>query len=313
LSRSSSLFPAYLALLAVCFFWGTTYLAIRMALESFPPWTLVSWRYLLSGAILLAASAYRGAHLPRGRELWLTALYGVIVLAIGNGCLVFAETMIPSGLAALFITTSPFWMVGIESLVPGGARLHPPSIAGMVIGFLGAALLVTPGTGGQGFSTATLHAFALLQLGCLGWSLGSILQRRQPTRAHPVVSGAVQQLATGVVLLLPALAMPQHPVRWSWRGVIALAWLVVFGSIVGYSAYIYVMEHLPVALVSIYNYVNPVVAVLLGYLFYREPFGWREAMAMAIIFAGVALVKRFTKHDISNPAAAPEEVVAAPN
>jgi drug/metabolite transporter (DMT)-like permease len=107
-----------------------------------------------------------------------------------------------------------------------------------------------------------------------------------------VVSGAVQQLAAGVAFLLPAMLVPEHPVRWSARGAGALMYLVVFGSIVGYSAYIYAMDKLPVAIVSIYTYVNPVVAVALGWLFYREPFGGREAVAMLVIFAGVALVKR---------------------
>ncbi|MBI4874354.1 MAG: EamA family transporter [Acidobacteria bacterium] len=286
-------FWAYVSLVAVCFFWGTTYLGIRMALESFPPLVLVSARYLLSGALLLAACFLKGTHLPRGRELRFTALNGVLVLGIGNAALVYSELWIPSGLAALILTTSPFWLVAIEALVPGGERLHGPTIAGMLIGLAGAALLVAPGAWGAEGGRGLVRGFLVLQLGCLGWCGGSIAQRRQVTRAHPVVSGAVQQLAAGAAFLVPALLAGEHPIQWSFRGVAAILYLVLFGSIVGYSAYIYAMDRLPVAVVSIYTYINPVVAVFLGWLFYREPFGAREAAAMAIIFAGVAVVKKY--------------------
>jgi drug/metabolite transporter (DMT)-like permease len=291
--RHHSHFAAYAALVAICFFWGTTYLGIRMALESFPPVLLVAVRYVLSGAILLAGAAMMGIRLPKGRELFQTALNGVIILGIGNGCLAFAEQWIPSGLAALFISTSPFWMVALDALIPGGEPLHAPTVAGMLIGFCGVAILVVP-AGAGGFSTSFLAGFLVLQLGCAGWSLGSIGQRRTRTVAHPMISGAVQQLATGVVFIIPALLIKAHPVVWSTRGAGALLYLVVFGSIVGYSAYIYALSNLPVAIVSIYNYINPVVAVFLGWLFYREPFGWREAVAMAVIFLGVATVKRYS-------------------
>ena len=298
-------FRAYVALAAVCVFWGTTYLGIRMALESFPPFTLVCIRYIVSGTILLAAAFIAKAHVPSGRELLLTALFGAITLGVGNGCLAFAELSIPSGLAAMFITTSPFWMVGMEALLPGGEPLHGPRIAGMLIGFSGVVLLVMPGALGShsadtkdgvahGLAGPALAAFLLLQVGCLAWAFGSISQRRQNTRAHPVVSGAVQQLATGLVYLAPALLLKSQPIRWHVRGVSALVYLILFGSIVGYSAYIYVLDKLPVSIVSLYNYINPVVAVFLGWLIYREPVGVREIVAMIVIFTGVAVVKRFS-------------------
>ena len=292
--RRHAHFRAYLALAAVCFFWGTTYLGIRIALESFPPFTLVCIRYIASGTILLAAAFFRKAHLPAGRELFFTALFGVIILGIGNGCLAFAELLIPSGLAAMFITTSPFWMVGIEALVPGGERLHLPSVLGMLVGFAGTLLLITPGMTVHGMTGPVLRAFLMLQVGCCAWSFGSISQRRYQTRAHPVVSGAVQQLATGLVYLAPALLVKSEPVRWNPRGISAVLYLIVFGSLLGYSAYVYALDQLPVSVVSLYNYINPIVAVSLGWLMYREPVGWREAVAMLVIFSGVALVKRYS-------------------
>jgi len=293
------LFKAYLALGAVCFFWGTTYLGIRMSLEAFPPLMLVSVRYVISGAILLLFAVTRGIYVPRGRELAAACFSGFFTLGVGNGALVFTELLIPSGMASLIITTQPFWMVGFEALLPGGERLHAPTIGGMVIGLVGASFLFTPDLGGHGIDHNVLHGFLLLEVGLAGWSFGSIYQRRQAGKAHPVIAGAVQQLAAGLILAPFALALHEHPVQWSARGVGALLYLVCFGSIVGYSAYVYAMDRLPVAIVSIYPYVNAVVAVALGWLFYREPFGRREALAMAIIFAGVALVKRYSRHPVA--------------
>jgi drug/metabolite transporter (DMT)-like permease len=293
------LFTAYLALGAVCFFWGTTYLGIRMSLESFPPLMLVSVRYMISGAILLLFARARGIYVPRGRELAAACFSGFFTLGVGNGALVFTELLIPSGMASLIITTQPFWMVGFEALLPGGERLHAPTIGGMAIGLVGASLLFTPNVGGHGIDRNVLHGFLLLQVGLAGWSFGSIYQRRQAGKAHPVIAGAVQQLAAGLILAPFALAIHEHPVQWSARGVGALLYLVCFGSLVGYSAYVYAMDRLPVAIVSIYPYVNAVVAVALGWLFYREPFGRREALAMAIIFAGVATVKRYSRHPVA--------------
>ena len=298
-------FWAYLALAAVCLFWGTTYLGIRMAVESMAPAVLVSLRYLMSGGLLFAAALILKARLPSGKELWYTALFGVIIIGIGNGCLAFAEVWIPSGLAALFITTSPFWMIGMEALIPGGERLHTPTILGMLVGLAGSILLVAPSAIREGLNGPLLRGFLILQLGCCAWAFGSILQRRHATKAHPVVSGAVQQLATGLIYILPALLARPHPLSWSARSVGAVFYLVMFGSIVGYSAYIYALDQLPVSVVSIYNYINPIIAVLLGWWFYREAIGVREVAAMLVIFAGVALVKRYGKSTSAKPIDSP--------
>jgi drug/metabolite transporter (DMT)-like permease len=284
---------AYMALIAVYFFWGTTYLAIRMALEACPPILLIGSRFLLSGGIILVVALLSGAKIPAGRELWLTALFGIITLGGGNGTLVFAEQWIPSGIAALFVTTSPFWMVGIESMRSNGDKIRSSTLMGIGVGFLGIIVLIGPAAFGAGIGPALVQGFVVLQLGAFCWCLGSVLQKSQPTKAHPVVSGAIQQLATGLTVLPFALVTNHQPVQWNHRGIWAVAYLVVFGSIVGYSAFIYAMEHLPVAVVSTYAYVNPVVAVLLGWLFYREPFGIRELFAMCLVITGVVIVKYF--------------------
>jgi drug/metabolite transporter (DMT)-like permease len=293
--RRHPLVKPYLALAAVCLFWGTTYLAIRMALESFPPLILVGGRYIASGGILLGFALARGLHVPRGRELAAACFSGLLVLGVGNTALVFAETIIPSGIAGLIVSMSPFWMVAAEALLPGGERLHAPTIGAMLVGLVGAGLLFTPEPGPHAFNRNLVYGFLILQIGMAGWCFGSIYQRRQSGQAHSVIAGAVQQLAAGLALAPFAIAVPHHAIHWSARGLGALAYLVVFGSIVGYSAYIYAMDRLPVAIVSVYPYINSVVAVALGWLFYREPFGARETVSMLVIFSSVALVKRYSR------------------
>ena len=297
-------FTAYLALAAVCLFWGTTYLGIRIADESIHPAVLMSMRYTISGSILLVTAYFSKAHLPSGRELGYTALFGVMIIGMGTGTLVFAERWMPSGLAALFITLSPFWMIGIDAAIPGGERLHGPTILAMLVGLGGTALLVAPEILREGFGGPLWRGFLLIQFGCGGWTLGSILQRRHQTTAHAVVSGAVQQLATGLAFLIPALLSRPHPSAWTGRSLGAVAYLVMFGSIVGYSSYSIALERLPVSVVSIYNYVNPVIAVFLGWIVFREHIGAAEIAGMLVIFCGVALVKRYSRKPVPKPARA---------
>jgi drug/metabolite transporter (DMT)-like permease len=275
----------------VCFFWGTTYLGIRVALESFSPAILMCLRYSISGGALLIGALVSGARLPTRREAAFTAFFGLLTIAAGTGALAYSEQWIPSGMASLFASLQPFWLVGVDALAPAGERLHWPSIGGMLVGLVGVALLLAPDGGGQHVSTqAMLSGFFLMQLGGATWAVGSLAQRRLGSRAHPFVSGGVQQLATGIAFAFPALLDGRHEV-WNTKGMLAILYLAIFGGIVGYSAFIYSMHHLPVAVVSIYTYINPMVAVALGWWFYREPFGWRETVAMIVIFAGVSIVK----------------------
>ncbi len=295
---------AYIALAAVCLFWGTTYLGIRVALESMPPLYLIAIRYTISGSILLAVAAVGGFHLPTRRELLQTAICGIICIGVGNGFLATAELIIPSGLAALFYTTAPFWMVGLDPLLPQGKRPSLYTLAGLGVGLLGVVSLVWPAARHEGFGGHTFFGFLLLQISAVGWVLGALLQKRVRVVALPFVSGAVQQLAAGLATFVPAALLEKFPHAISVRSEIAIAYLVVFGSLIGFSAFIYSMIHLPVAIVSIYTFVNPVVAIWLGWLFFREPFGTRELIAMIIIFGGIALT-RWSEGRPSLPAVSP--------
>ena len=182
-------------------------------------------------------------------------------------------------------------MVGIDALLPAGRRPVPSTAAGLLVGLSGVICLVVPSAVREGLGGGTLAAFLLLQLSGIGWALGSLLQKRVHSRVHPFVSGAVQQLAAGLAVFIPALLFEHAPRAITVRSSIAVCYLIVFGSLIGFSSFIYAMARLPVAMVSIYIFVNPVVAVGLGWLFFREPFGRRELSAMLIIFVGVALVR----------------------
>lgn len=285
---------AYIALAAVCLIWGTVYLAIRIALESFPPVLLMALRFLSAGAIILLTAAALRVRLPSMREFATTSLYGIVTLGFGIGTLFLAIQWIPSGLAALLTTTSPFWLVGVEAMMPGGDKPSAGALLGMFVGLAGAVLLVAPGALQQGLGGAVVLSFVVLQVGCAGFALGSILERRHQTKTNPLITGAVQELATGAVFLVPVLFLHQQPAKWNAKGGLALLYLTVFGGIIAYTAYLYAMKHLPVSLVSIYTYVNPLIAVLVGSLLYKETFSSLELAAMLLILTGVLVVKRFS-------------------
>ena len=287
---------AYLALVAVCLIWGTVYLAIRIALESFPPVFLMALRFFSAGAIILSIAAAFGVRLPSAKEFAATSFYGVLTLGLGIGTLFFAIQWIPSGLAALLTTTSPFWLVGIEAMMPGGDKPSAGVLVGMIVGLAGAVLLVAPGALQQGLGGAVVLSFVVLQVGCGGFALGSVLERRHQTTTNPLITGAIQELATGIVFLIPVLSFHQPAAKWNSKGALALLYLTVFGGIIAYTAYLYTMKHLPVSLVSIYTYVNPVVAVLAGSLLYGEAFSRLELAAMLLILTGVLIVNRFSTH-----------------
>ena len=285
---------AWIALASVSFFWGTTYLAIRVALESFPALLLVCYRFCISGTLMIAACKLRGYAMPGRRDMIRSILFGMLILGVGNMALTSAEMYVASSFAALVVAASPFWMVGIEALLPDGERLRKATAAGMLVGMAGVALLIVPGMVRDGLRGNEWKGFLILQVGIVSWTVGSLLQKRYSTQSPPLVNAAFQQLGAGLLYIVPALIIPQKPVVWDAKGIGALVYLITFGSIVGYSSYIYALSHMPVSMVSIYPYLNVIVAAVLGWLFYREPFGAKEITAMGIIFLGVGVVKRFS-------------------
>jgi drug/metabolite transporter (DMT)-like permease len=286
---------AYIAWVAVCLIWGTTYLAIRICLESIPPLLMGGMRFIAAGGLLTAILAASGERLPRLRSWPSLAVLGALMLGFGNGGVVWAEQTVPSGLTAVLVATSPFWMVAVDALAPPRVRLTGRRVLGLIVGFLGIVLLVWPEihvSGGRGFLIGVIAA----QIACIGWALGSAYSRRrghaEARDENVLVTAAFEMLFGGVALLVAGLALGEGPhLAFTVRTAAGLAYLIVLGAVAGFTAYAYALKHLPVATVSLYAYVNPVIAVVLGTLILDEPFSSRMAVAAAVVLAGIALVR----------------------
>src|SRR5215212_4928039 len=290
-------FGAYGAWASLCFFLWTTYLAIRVGLETFPPTLFAGLRFVIAGALLFfVMSRQRNARLPLGREWFDLGVVGLMLLGVGNGAVVWAEQWVPSGMAALLVATSPFWAAALGRLQGDDERVGLRGLLGMAVGFGGLAMLVGPQLFGAELNGKYVLGVVIIQVGSFFWQAGSVYSKLRPVGVSPLMASAVQMLWAGVVLTLAGTLIGEWGgMRFSGRSAGALLYLVVFGSIVAYSAYMYAIQKLPLALVSTYSYVNPLVALVLGWLVLSEPLGWREGGAALVILLGVALVKTSPK------------------
>jgi drug/metabolite transporter (DMT)-like permease len=268
-----------------------------VGLETLPPTLFAALRFVIAGGVLFfVMSRQRNARLPIGREWLDLCVVGLTLLGVGTGAVVWAEQWVPSGMAALLVATSPFWVAGLERLRKGGERVGLRGLAGMLVGFGGLALLVAPQLFGAEVDGRFILGVLIIQVGCFSWSAGSVYAKRRPTGVSPLMAAAVQMLWAGAALtLLGTLAGEWGAMSFSPRSAGALIYLVVFGSLVAYSAYTYAMQKLPLSFVSTYSYFNPLVALVLGWLVLNESLGWREAASASVILLGVALVKTSPK------------------
>ncbi len=283
---------AYAAWIVVCLVWGTTYLAIRIALETVPPMLMAAIRWIAAGTLLLGFLKLRGVAIPTSGSWPALALIGILMTSFGNGAVVWAEQSIPSGLTALLVAAVPFWMVGVERLMPRPEPLTPQRLVGLLVGFTGIVLLVWPELA-HPTGPGVIAGAAATQLACVGWAIGSSYSRRRQSGENVIAAAAVQMLFGGAALLVVGLLAGEwSSLAFNLRTGTALAYLVLAGSIAAFSAYLYALKHLPVATVSLYAYVNPVIAVILGTLTLGEPFSPRLAIAGAIVLLGMVLVRR---------------------
>ena len=283
---------ALVAYLMVCVFWGSTYLAIRVGVEVLPPFLFAGLRFLIAGALLLGVALALGDRLPRRLVDWRTqAIVGVLLLAGGNAFVVWAEQFTASGIASIFVVTVALWMAFFDAVIPGGSGdLTWRVVTGLLLGFLGTALLV--GASPEEILHADLRGPIALTCASASWSLGSVYSKRHRTETSPYVGAAMQMIAGGATVAVVGLLLGEGS-RWHLtpRGAGAIAYLVVVGSILGYSAYTYALRHASPTVVGTYAYVNPVIAVLLGWLILSEPVTARTFLAMALIVGAVAWIQ----------------------
>lgn len=273
--------------------WGTTYLAIRIALETMPPALLGGIRYTAAGILLTSILVSRGqGYVPVSQWSGL-AVIGLLTICIGNGGVIWAEQWVPSGVAAVTVATVPFWMIGLEAFATDGDPLSLRLVLGLLVGFSGILLLVWPdiasrGAGGHQY----LIGIVALQVACVGWAIGSSLARRHARQENVLAAAAMQMTFGGLFMLLAGTVRGEWShLAFTTRSILAEIYLIVAGSIIGYSAYTYALRYLPTATVSLYAYANPLIAIALGALLANEPFGARVVMASVMVLTGSALVQ----------------------
>ena len=284
------------AFAAVYVLWGSTYLAIKFALESLPPFWMAGSRFLIAGALLYVWARRRGESKPT-RIHWRSAVVvGGLLLMGGNGGVVFAEQRVPSGLAALLVATVPLWMVMLDGAGRGWRRPPLQVLLGIGLGLAGVALLVGPGRFAGGHGVDPLGAGVLL-FGALCWATGSLYSRRAPLPPSPLLGTAMEMLGGGACLAVAGLLTGEwHRLDLaaaSPRSLLAVAYLVIFGSLVGFTAYVWLLKVSTPPLVATYAYVNPVVAVFLGWAFAGEPVTARTLLAAAVIVGAVVLITTY--------------------
>lgn len=284
---------AYLAWITICIVWGTTYLAIRVALESLPVALFAGLRWTVAGVVLLVALRVMGGTLPAPRTWGSIAIAAFLMIVLGNGGVVWAEQYVASGLTAVIIAIVPFWNVLIERLLGIDTPPNRRTWIGLGIGFAGIVVLVWPElfTGGQ-HGPGFLAGVLVLQVSCVGWAVGTAYTKRNTVSASPLATSAMQMLASGVIfIVIGSVTGEWSRLTFTPRSFSAWLYLVIVGSVVAYSAYVYALKYLPVSTVSLYSYVNPLIAVVLGSLVLSEPFSSRTLVASALVLVGVALVR----------------------
>lgn len=293
--------------------WGSTYLGIRIAVETLPPFLLAGTRFIAAGMLLYAWARIRGAPAP-GRREWLAAAgIGILLVAGANAVVGWAEQKVPSGLAALIVAGMPLWVAVFQRVAPGGKAIGGSRLTGLVVGFGGLALLLL----GRGEAVGGVPFVRMggLVLASVSWALGSVLSRRVPLPSDSLLASAMSMLAGGVVALGIGLATNElagfDPARVSVASIVAWAYLVVFGSMLAFTCFTWLVTVVDPTRVATYAYVNPVVALVLGWWLAREPLGVRILLAGLVILLGLVLVLRpDARTRPGQPGEVPEELAA---
>ncbi len=286
------------AFASVYLIWGSTYLAIRVAIETMPPFLMLGVRFGVAGVLMYGWLRLRGGARPSWRQWRTAALIGGLMLFVGTGSVAWAEQYIPSGLAALLVTTVPVWMVLLDWLWNGGRRPGGIIFVGLLLGFAGVVLLVDPVALVRHHSV-DVSAGAVVFIGALAWATGSIHARSADLPVNPFMTTAMQMVAGGVVLMIGGSLLGEwrhfDVSALSVRSFFAWSYLVVFGAFIAFSAYVWLLKNTTVARASTYAYVNPVVAVFLGWALADEPFNLRIFVAVILLVSAVVLITRYSR------------------
>jgi drug/metabolite transporter (DMT)-like permease len=280
---------AFLAFTTLYLVWGSTYLAIRVGVAQLPPALFAGARFVLAGVLLAVYARLAGQRLPRGRSEWRTiAVAGMLLLVCANGLVVWSEQWLTSNLAALIAATTALWLAAIGSLGARGHKLSRQSLLGLLLGILGVALLLLPD---DRFGTDLWRGAAAMLAATVAWAAGSIYVKRARPATPPIMSAAMQSLLAGAILCAIELGTGELP-RWAWtrESALALLYLAVFGSCFAYAAYVWLLHEVSPPVLGTYAYVNPLVAVLLGWLLLGESLNALQLAAMLVILAGVVRV-----------------------
>jgi drug/metabolite transporter (DMT)-like permease len=304
-----SSFAIWSAMTSVYIIWGSTYLAIRFAIETIPPFVMAGTRFLIAGGILYLLRRFLGDKAPSWKEWRSAAFIGALLLLGGNGGVVWAQQYILSGMTALLVGTAPLWMVLIDLLHPSGRRPNRWAVFGLFLGFIGISLLIGQGQLFQrGAQIDLIGAFVLIGAS-LSWAIGSLYSRQASLPSSPLLWTAMEMLAGGAGLFLLGILTGELPEfnlsALTSRSFAGFVYLILFGSWIGLTSYTWLLRNAPTPLVSTYAYVNPVVAVLLGHLIAEEPVTLYTVIAAIIIIGSVALIsisqQTFSKKTTTHP------------
>ena len=290
--RNTSSLAIPFAFSCVYFFWGSTYTAIKVGVQYLHPLVLGSTRFLIAGTLMLAFCAVRGKHiwLPARQLGWLSVV-GLLLLVGGNIGLVFGERYIDSGLAALLVAVMPLYVAILIMLLPHGEKLSARGWLGLGLGFIGLGALLWPGIRQANVQHQQVLGCIIALGGTFSWAVGSVLSRELKLPVNPMVAAGWEMFIAGMVSSVAALAVGGwHAAPWTRGAIGSVTYLVTFGSLVGYTAFVWLLEHVPVSKVATHAYINPVVAVILGAVLLRERFAGSEYIGMAAVVIAVALV-----------------------
>jgi len=299
------------ALIAVYLVWGSTYLGIRFAVETIPPFFQAAVRFLIAGTFLFIWRRMAGDPAPTRSQWKSAAIVGGLLLVGGNGLISLAEVTIPSGVAALIVATIPMFMVVIEALRPGGARPSRGQVFGLLVGFGGVALLIGPSEFGGGARGFSLVGGGIAISAAFLWALGSIYNRNTDLPESTLLFTGMEMLLGSLGLFIVSGLLGEfgqvHLAEISTRSWLGLLYLITFGSLVGFTSYAWLLRNAPVSLISTYPYVNPIVAVFLGSLLAQEALNGRILLAALIIVGSVVIINTAKKP--APPASEPDEIV----